>query len=390
MFDVDPYFDAIVLASTLVDLAVALAALLVRRPVEWTTGPRVTFLRMLGAVAITSVVFAVKAVVLVGLGVHPFGILRLIYVDIMILIPLVGMFLIWADRGWDWPYGPFMTWSVRNVALASLLLPAVGYYMTCVEPFRLRVERASVPVAPEREFKGPLRVGVLSDIQIRHVGDYEHLVIDTLMAEKPDLILMPGDVFQGSDADFERECPALRALLARLKAPAGVFLVPGDTDQSPGRIASIVEGTRIKPLENATVLDPKRGLMIGGIELEFRSTAARGVVARLEGAGDSEARSLRILVAHRPDVIFDLQPSSRIDLMVAGHTHGGQVVVPGFGPLITLSHVPRDVAAGGLHAMNGNRIYVSRGAGCEQGQAPRLRLFCPPEVSILEVGERSR
>jgi hypothetical protein len=386
MFDVDPYFDAIVIASTLVDLAVALAALLVRRPVEWTTGPRVTLLRMLGAVAITSVVFAVKAVVLVALGVHPFGILRLIYVDLMIVVPLVGMFLIWADRGWDWPYGPFMTWSVRNAALASLVLPAAGYYMTCVEPFRLRVERAGVPVAPGREFRGPLRIGVLSDIQVRHVGEYEHQVIDTLMAEKPDLILMPGDVFQGSDADFERERPALRALLARLEAPAGVFLVPGDTDQSPGRIARIAEGTRIKPLENATAFDADRGLMIGGIELDYRSSAARGVVARLE---DADARSLRILVAHRPDAIFDLQPSSRIDLVVAGHTHGGQVVVPGFGPLITLSHVPRKVAAGGLHAMDGNRIYVSRGAGCEQGQAPRLRLFCPPEVSILEVGEGS-
>ena len=85
-------------------------------------------------------------------------------------------------------------------------------------------------------------------------------------------------------------------------------------------------------------------------------------------------------------MIFDLKPSSRINLVVAGHTHGGQVVVPGFGPPITLSGVPRAVAAGGLHAMNGNRIYVSRGAGCEQGQAPRIRLFCPPEVSILEVG----
>ena len=71
------------------------------------------------------------------------------------------------------------------------------------------------------------------------------------------------------------------------------------------------------------------------------STAARQVVARLAGEDREEARGVRILVAHRPDVIFDLSPSSRIDLTVAGHTHGGQVVVPGFGPLVTLSHVPR-------------------------------------------------
>ena len=259
MFDVDPYFGWIVLASTAIDAAVALAALLVRMPVEWTTGPRVTFLRMLGAIAATSAVFAAKAAFLMAMGVHIFGILRLIYVDLIIVIPAVGAFLIWADRGWDWPYGPFMPWSVRNLALASLLLPMVGYYATFVEPFRLRAETARVPVDPARAGRGTLRVGVLSDIQIRHVTDYEHRVIDRLMAMRPDLVLMPGDVFQGSDADFERERPALRALLARLDPPGGVYLVPGDVDQAPGRVARLVEGTRITPLVDAIESDRERG-----------------------------------------------------------------------------------------------------------------------------------
>jgi predicted MPP superfamily phosphohydrolase len=50
-----------------------------------------------------------------------------------------------------------------------------------------------------------------------------------------------------------------------------------------------------------------------------------------------------------------------------------------------LTHVPRAVAAGGLHVLDGNRIYVSRGVGCERGPAPRIRLFCPPEVSLLTL-----
>jgi predicted MPP superfamily phosphohydrolase len=44
------------------------------------------------------------------------------------------------------------------------------------------------------------------------------------------------------------------------------------------------------------------------------------------------------------------------------------------------------VAAGGLHAIDGNPIYVSRGVGCERGQAPRIRFFCPPEISLLTLG----
>ena len=83
-------------------------------------------------------------------------------------------------------------------------------------------------------------------------------------------------------------------------------------------------------------------------------------------------------MSHRPDTVLELPPDSRVDLTVAGHTHGGQIVLPGFGPLVTLSDVPRSVARGGLHTVDGNRIYVSPGVGLQRGQAPQVRLFSPP------------
>ncbi len=88
---------------------------------------------------------------------------------------------------------------------------------------------------------------------------------------------------------------------------------------------------------------------------------------------------------HRPDPLWTPGTDSRIDLLVSGHTHGGQVSVPFFGPPITLSSVPRDVAAGGLHVVDGRRIYVSRGVGLERGTAPRIRFRVPPEVSLLTL-----
>jgi len=94
---------------------------------------------------------------------------------------------------------------------------------------------------------------------------------------------------------------------------------------------------------------------------------------------------LRLLVAHYPDQIEHLSANSRVDLLVAGHTHGGQVQIPFLGPPITLTSVPREVAAGGYHVMNGRAIYVSRGIGCERGLAPRLRFNCAPEVSLLTL-----
>jgi predicted MPP superfamily phosphohydrolase len=75
----------------------------------------------------------------------------------------------------------------------------------------------------------------------------------------------------------------------------------------------------------------------------------------------------------------------RIDLALAGHTHGGQVVVPFFGPLLTLSDVPRHVAAGGVHELGPVRVHVSRGVGMERGSAPQIRFFCPPEICLLTL-----
>jgi predicted MPP superfamily phosphohydrolase len=95
--------------------------------------------------------------------------------------------------------------------------------------------------------------------------------------------------------------------------------------------------------------------------------------------------TIRILVAHRPDAVLDLAPDSRVDLTVAGHTHGGQIVLPGFGPLVTFSGVPRHVGAGGLHEIDGNPIYVGTGVGLERGQAPQVRLFCRPSIGIVEL-----
>ena len=71
--------------------------------------------------------------------------------------------------------------------------------------------------------------------------------------------------------------------------------------------------------------------------------------------------------------------------VVAGHTHGGQVQIPFFGPLFTLTEIPREAAAGGLHEVNGTQLYVSRGVGAERGEAPLIRFNCPPEISLLTL-----
>ena len=73
------------------------------------------------------------------------------------------------------------------------------------------------------------------------------------------------------------------------------------------------------------------------------------------------------------------------DLILAGHTHGGQVRLPLLGPLLTLSQVPRSWAAGRTELPGGGTLIVSRGVGMERHDAPRLRFLCRPELVVLDL-----
>ena len=225
---------------------------------------------------------------------------------------------------------------------------------------------------------------MIADIQFERVGSHEAEAVADLMAERPDVILLAGDYHQGPRARLAEELPRIHALLGSLRAPGGVHAVQGDSE-SLGKFRIVTAGTGLRRLENRAVTTRVRDrtVTIAGVDLEWWRPAARRTARRLEtrpGTGD-----IRILLAHRPDAVLPLERDTRVDLTVAGHTHGGQFQLPLIGPLVTASDLPREVGGGGLHDLDGRRIYVSRGVGVERGQAPKLRFGAKPEVSILTL-----
>ncbi len=388
----DPHapFLILVIASTLFDATVAGGSLLIARARSRREGRAYLHLGgALWAAGVTGVLMIPKCVLLSRAGVHNFGLIHLIYIDLTVLLPLVGIAMLAASSlPGNGRRFCAMTVPVRVASAASLVMILVGIYATWIEPFRLQIETATVDVPPAREGQRSVRIAVMTDLQTSRVTDYERTAVERLMAQKPDVILIPGDVFQGNREQFDATSPDLKALLERLSAPGGVYLVLGDTDGGGEHLRYLIGSSEVRLLVNeiaqTTVGD--RTLTIGGVALKTTTPEAQKVVERLETeTGDGD---IRILLTHRPDVALSLRERSRIDLVVAGHTHGGQIVIPGFGPPLTLTQVPRVVAAGGLHTLGSNAIYVSRGVGCERGQAPRIRFLCPPEVSVLEVGAR--
>lgn len=332
-----------------------------------------------GAAANTLVgVLAVVALAGIAAGRSLFPVVHLAYLGLTVSVPLlaVGIGALAVVRE-----APRAVWTVVAVGL----LPApIGIYATHVEPYRLRVDQHVVVLDPERAGDDEITVAVLADLQTNHVGDHERRAVDEVLAADPDVILLPGDLFQGTDAELDDQVDAMRELLARLDAPHGVFFVRGDVDGG-GHADRVLEGTGIEVLDDevAEVAVGDRTLRVGGTTLDYAGAEADAVRTDLQRTPADGA--VTVLLNHRPDTVSGLPDGSRVDLTVAGHTHGGQVVVPLVGPLLTFSDVPTDVARGGLHRVDGNPIYVSPGVGLERGPAPQVRFLSRPAVGILTL-----
>lgn len=379
-----------VAASTLIDGAV-LSALLFRRPgasgeASVAVPPRAGVGRLIFSLCVVGVLFAAKLLAFTVMGIGVFGWMRLVYVDAVVMIPAVCA-LVLLNGLRRRPGARRFTAGVYALAAIGLLGAPIGMYATYIEPYQLVEETATIAVRSDAGRVTPIHVGVLADIQTDRVTDYERGAFARLMAENPDIVLIPGDVLQCTRRQYAAQVDAIRALANRLDAPGGAFFVEGDVDELD-RLRPVFWGTPVRMLINeiAETRVGDQGVLIGGVELNYRSADARRTIQRLIDMPRNGR--IKVLVAHRPDVVMELPQGADIDLVVAGHTHGGQVVIPGFGPPMTLTHLPRDIAAGGLHDWKGNAIYISRGVGMERGPSPRLRLFCPPEISLLTLRGR--
>jgi hypothetical protein len=361
------------------------AAVLAAALAFWVTGRRAR-LDFLGVLAWAGTVVGVTGLtVLAGptiAGVFRFGYINIAFRQIVVGLPLAAALISVRGlrRGWGEATSGFGTF----VLAVALCLAPLGWYMAMVEPNRLVVRTATLPLA-DLPAGQSLRVGVITDLQTTKPGPHEQAAVSALMAEHPDVILFPGDVFQDTKQQFNAALPALRDLFRQLHAPGGVYLVEGDVD-TLARLQAMIDGSAVQLLDNQVAVTRVNGrtVVIGGTRRDYQSKWARDVAVALEHRPDPA--EIRILLSHRQDAIELLPESgSHIDLVVSGHTHGGQVVVPFFGPPHTLTQVPRQVAAGGLHKMGERNIFVGTGVGVERNQAPKMRLLDPPSVAVLTI-----
>lgn len=334
-------------------------------------------------------------------GVDGFTLIHVAYVVGTVGVPLAGGIVLVGARGRARPR------VVTAVCVLALAAVPVGVYATYVEPFWLRVDRvelavpAMLAVGAVEAVDGVdgvggvdgvdgvderIRIGVLADLQTTGVGDYERDAVERLLGFGPDVVVLPGDLYQFDAAVFAERAPGFARLIERIVGEVPhVYLVSGNTDTVAG-LRRIVGGSGARVLDNEIDTFEVRGVpvRVGGTTLFGDEAVARRMAARLVGPDGDDRGRVRILIGHKPDAI-ELVRATPVDLVIAGHTHGGQVSLPLLGPPLTLTGVPRHVAAGGLHELHGTPIYVSTGVGRERGNAPQLRLGVRPSIGIIDL-----
>jgi len=302
-----------------------------------------------------------------------FLLVHLAYLLAVVTLPclLIGWWVTWFVRR-------RRTVPIRLAVVVGVLLALIGVWGTHIEPNWLETDVVAItgPVGQ------PVRVGVLADVQTPNVGRHEWNAVNTLIEQEPDIVLIAGDLFQGpldvildARADFVE---LLRTLVSNVEV---VAVVSGDSDDF-GPLRAIVDDAGALYLDNriATVEAAGQQIRLAGVAV-LPSSERLDTLAALGEPSDR----LSILLAHRPDAVFDLPLDADVDLVVSGHTHGGQVALPFLGPIVTFSDVPRSVAAGGLGDVEGHAMYVSTGVGLERRTAPQVRFGVRPSVGIIEV-----
>jgi uncharacterized protein len=203
--------------------------------------------------------------------------------------------------------------------------------------------------------------------RIEHLERAAEAIVDLT----PDAVLLTGDYL----CDYTRGGPtALLAFLTRLP-DVPIIAVPGNYG---GRMVAdpLFETLGMDFLHTETRL-----LTVAGVPLEVHGASPRRKPMDVRRRQAPER--LGIFLEHFPSLL----PSAAAadwDLFLAGHTHGGQIRLPGYGAIITLDRLGKTFEWGAYRVAN-TVAYVNAGLGLECRGAPQVRLFCPPEIALIEI-----
>lgn len=218
-----------------------------------------------------------------------------------------------------------------------------------------------------------LRLGFLTDLHRSDTVTHEmaSAAVRLLMAEEPDIIMLGGDYVTWGGGRNRRFVGAAAEALAPLSAPHGIFAVLGNHDDDRDMPAAL-SARGMTVLKDARTQIAVRGEKIDIAGIRFWTRRVVDIERVIHGATNN-----LILLAHTPSRLPEAAALA-VPLVLSGHTHGGQIVLPGLGA-IAAREFP---VVAGMARRDTTAIFVSRGVGTVY--VP-VRINCPPEVAVLTL-----
>lgn len=259
-------------------------------------------------------------------------------------------------------------WAKVSFTLVGLGACCFGYALFIeadwLELTRVTIETARWPAGKK------LRVAHISDLHVDGQTRSLSRLAQLVREEQIDLLVFTGDSLNTAEG-----APLFRSTLGGLPARLGRVAVRGNHDVAYwAKVDLFGGGIATELMSDAPLLLEGGTLAICGAPF----WATEGVKSCLSSAPKD---AFVLFAYHTPDLIEALE--TRPDLYLAGHTHGGQVAMPIYGALITMSQFDKRYEAG-RYEVNGTTLYVNRGIGFEP-HMPRVRFFARPELTIIDI-----
>jgi len=272
---------------------------------------------------------------------------------------------------------------LRLLAFTFLVVAALslwGFLNAQADPV---MRRGIVHMSDWPAHAAPLRIALIGDVHVQGPDmppDRVARIVAQVNAQHPDLILLAGDYIGDRQLSTRLYSDAeIAAPLGKLLAPLGTWAVLGNHDhwRNRGSIAKALEAAGIHVLTNSAA---RVGILtlVGADDIYSRHADA--------GAVDRAAAALpgpTLLLTHSPDLVPQL--SRRFGLVLAGHTHCGQIVLPLYGPVASSTRYG-DRYRCGLVREDGRSIFVTGGLGTS---IVPFRFGAPPEWWLITVGGAS-
>ena len=287
------------------------------------------------------------------------------------------------------------TWN--KILFVIIILALVGYSYF-IEPNRLELNRY---VIQDEQLKG-IKIVFASDFHVKPYGQKRlDKIVETINSENADLVLSVGDYVCGHTRHSTMPIEDIAKTLSKVKAKYGFYTSLGNHDgwYDPAEIAMNLEENGIKVLSNSNVALNIKGqkLYIAGID--DYDTGNPEIYKALNGIKvdeNGEYNEPVIMLSHSPD-LFSKMPTA-ITLVLAGHTHGGQIRIPFLGPIFTASRYGDRYAKGWKQEYHREllkvditkpiklqrqikTLFVTRGIGVS---ILPFRFNCVPEINVIE------